>query len=390
MTAINRFSPQRLKENYYVNRYLRKILFIIIISALILAIVQTAAATGETFITTAGVNLRSAASTDSNIVTTIPSGSSVTLISHDPAGWSRVRINGSEGFVRSEFLTFPSSRAPLTFTTTAGVNLRASASTNAEILRTINIGIDVEVNTHDPAGWSRVRINGSEGFVSSEFLMRSVNAGAAAQTASTPAAVQSVVTIQSSSGVNFRTAPSTDATIIRVLDSGTSVEVLGTAANASDWSSVRVNGTTGYIRTDVLTAGPRNVELLTMDQVRSLIPINQDITLTDVRTGRQFNIRAFSLGRHADVETSTQRDTDIKFDIRGGTWSWAARPVWVHLGGRTIAASINGMPHDVDFIAGNGMNGHLCLHFHGTITNNQRYQADLRNAIAEAYAAGQR
>jgi len=383
-----------------VNRYLRKILFIIIISILAFALVQTATATTETFITTAGINLRSSASTNANVVTTIPQGYNVTLISNDPAGWSRVRINGTEGFVSSEFLTFPAARAPLTFRTTAGVNLRSAANTNAEVLRTISIGTDIEVLTHDPAGWSRVRINGTEGFVSSEFLLRPVAATPPATTAqtaaapaaatATPAPAQSVVIIQTSSGVNFRSGPSTNANVIRVLDRGTSVEVLGTAANAGDWSSVRINGTTGYIRTDVLHSGPRNVELLTMDQVRSLIPINRDITLTDVRTGRQFNIRAFSLGRHADVETSTQRDTDIKFDIRGGRWSWAARPVWVHLGDRTIAASINGMPHDVDFIPGNGMNGHLCLHFHGTVTNNQRYQADLRNAIAEAYAAGQR
>ena len=373
-----------------MNRYLRKILFVIIISTLVLALAQIAtAASGETFITTEGVNLRSAASTDASVVTTIPAGSSVTLVNHDPAGWSRVRINGTEGFIRSDFVTFPAARAPLTFRTTVGVNLRAAASTGAEILRTINTGSDVEVVTHDPAGWSRVRVNGSEGFVSSEFLMRPV-AAAAQQTANTPAAAQSVVTIQTSSGVNFRSNPSTDANIIRVLDSGTRVELIGTAASSSEWSSVRVNGTNGYIRTDVLTSGPRNVELLTMDQVRSLIPINRDITLTDVRTGRQFNIRAFSLGRHADVETSTQRDTDIKFQTRDGRWSCAARPVWVHLGDRVIAASINGMPHDVDFIPGNGMNGHLCLHFHGTVTNNQRYQADLRNAIAEAYAAGGR
>jgi hypothetical protein len=33
------------------------------------------------------------------------------------------------------------------------------------------------------------------------------------------------------------------------------------------------------------------------------------------------------------------------------------------------------------------MNGHLCLHFGGTVTNNKSYQQDLRNAVQEAFNA---
>ncbi|MCL2201958.1 MAG: SH3 domain-containing protein [Oscillospiraceae bacterium] len=383
-----------------MNRLFRKIAFIIIASILVFAFVQTAAASNaaENFVTTAGVNVRESASTNATVLRTVSAGHAVTVVTHDPAGWSRVRVNGVEGFISSEFLTI--SAASVTFRTTAGVNLRASASTGADVVRTINVGTNVEVLTHNPCpndGWSRVRLEGSEGFVSSEFLQFVGNGGSQPAAASAaPQAAQSTQTLLTVSTVRLRTGPTTDADIIRVLNPNTSVEV--TRAGSSGWSAVRVNGTQGYIRSDLLSeagavgasVGSRGVELLTMAQVRPLLRTNVDVPLTDVRTGRQFNIRIFSMGGHADVETSTRADTDIKFSIRGGRWSWAARPVWVHLGDRTIAASINGMPHDVDFIAGNGMNGHLCLHFHNTVANNQRYQADLRSAVMEAYNAGRR
>jgi len=137
-----------------------------------------------------------------------------------------------------------------------------------------------------------------------------------------------------------------------------------------------------------LGEGGGNVELLTWAQARRLIQNGVTMRVVDVRTGLAFNIKAFSTGGHADVEPVTQADTDIIFRTRDSRWSWAARPVWVTIGGRTIAASINGMPHAGSTISGNGMDGHLCLHFWGTITNNKSYERDLNNAVMEAFNAG--
>lgn len=374
------------KEFLLVNRYIKKLLFVIVFSSLVFVMTQTATtATTVSFITTTGVNLRSAPSTDANIITTVGTGTNVTLIDHDPAGWSRVRVNGTEGSISSEFLTFPSTNSPVTFRTTSGVNMRSAPNIDASVVRVINTGTDVEVISHDPAGWSNVRVNDTTGFVRSDFLM--MPASGVQQGSDIPTASQTVTTLQTTSGVNFRSAPSTDANIITVLNSGTRVQVHGSIVDG--WYAVHHNGEAGFISAEFLTVtAGRNVELLTMAEVAPLLRTGVDLRLTDVRTGRTFNVRPFSLGRHADVDTSSREDTDIKFNLRNGTWSWAARPVWVHIGDRTIAASINGMPHGGSVVSGNGVSGHFCLHFHGTITNNQRYQTDLRNAIAEAYSAG--
>jgi hypothetical protein len=109
--------------------------------------------------------------------------------------------------------------------------------------------------------------------------------------------------------------------------------------------------------------------------------------IVDVRTGITFRLQCFSRGGHADVEPVTRADTEAILRSRNGVWAWAPRPVWVTIGNRTIAAALNGMPHAGSTIHDNGMNGHLCLHFGGTVANSPTYQRDLRNAVMEAWNA---
>jgi len=137
----------------------------------------------------------------------------------------------------------------------------------------------------------------------------------------------------------------------------------------------------------LLGVGGIRVESIDWAQARTLIPINVNLSITDVRTGIRFQLRGFSRSGHMDVEPPTRADTEAILRTRGGVWAWAPRPVWVTTGGRTFAAALNGMPHDVSTIRDNGMNGHLCLHFGDTVTNSKSYQQNLRNAVAEAFNA---
>jgi len=335
------------------------------------------------FRTTSGVNLRSGPSTDDSVIRTVDTGVSVEMINHDPADWSRVRINGSTGYIRSDFLAIPSGTTA-NFRTTAGVNMRTGPSTDADVLRAVNYGTAVEVLRHDPDGWSNVRQNGSTGYIRSDFL------AFAGQNAAPVAQAQTPSIFRTTTGVNFRSSPSTDADIIRVLNTGTTVEVL--MQRQDGWSNVRQNGSTGYVMSEFLTAGAGNVEFLEWSIARTIIRNGVPMRVVDVRTGISFYLQSFSIGGygiggHADVEPPTQADTDAILRSRNGVWAWAPRPVWVTIGDRTIAAALNGMPHDVSTISGNGMNGHLCLHFYGTRTRSQTYQRDLNNAVREAWNA---
>ena len=353
----------------------------IILSCLAFVVMQTAMA-ADTLVTNDSVNFRSGASTDSEVIRTLSPGISVEVLEHNPAGWSKVRSNGTVGYVKSEFLTIPSGSGGVTFRTTDGVNFRKTPSIDGEVISAINLGTNVEVIEHNPSGWSKVRINGDIGYIKSEFLTLPVSgsqgSGASSQTPDT---------LKTVDGVNFRAAPSLEANIISTLNVNSTVQVLDRDPNG--WTKVMANGDVGYIRSDLLSVTGRNVELLDYSVVRSIIKCGVVIPVIDVRTGRTYNIKCFSVGDHADVEPVTRADTDTIFDIRGGVWSWDARPVWVVIGDHLIAASIHGMPHDVSTIPDNGMNGHLCLHFLGSTTSSTSvsYKQDLQNAVQEAWNA---
>ena len=332
--------------------------------------------------TTTNVNFRMEPSTSASIIRTLARDTSVEVLENQSNGWSRIRHSGTVGFVDSNFLTDAAQASGngngngsgTTLRTTGGVNLRASASTTANVIRILDRGTSVELTEAQSNGWSRVRHNGSEGFIRSDLL--------------TDGPVEATTTLRTNGTVNLRAGPSTDSARLDRLGPGTPVEVI--SANSNGWSSVRVAGQEGFIRSDLLSVsggGGGRVELLTWQEARPHIPMRTDMRVVDVRTGITFNLRAFSLGGHADVEPPTRADTEAISRSRNGVWAWAPRPVWVTIGDRTFAAALNGMPHGGSTISGNGMDGHLCLHFAGTVTRSQSYQRALRAAVQEAFDA---
>ena len=109
----------------------------------------------------------------------------------------------------------------------------------------------------------------------------------------------------------------------------------------------------------------------------------------DVQTGLSFNIRRFGGKFHADSEPLTPDDTAVMKTIYGGEWSWDRRAIWVKIGDRYIAASMNGMPHMVDPTPSNNFDGHFCVHFlnskvHATSNACQRHQERVMEAFTNA------
>jgi len=207
--------------------------------------------------------------------------------------------------------------------------------------------------------------------------------------------------------LRLRTSPSLDATVIRTVQSGSRVRVYN--QHDGEWFHVSHNGTAGYMNSEFLnpilqtsfevdrpydvSINASGVELLDWDTVRHNIVITgEHLHVTDVRTGITFWMTAFSQGNHADVIPLTREDTEAIRRAFGGRWSWEPRAVWVTTpDGRTIAASINGMPHAGTPNRENGMNGHICMHFLGSRTHNgnRSHERDHQNRIQEAFNAGQ-
>jgi len=90
--------------------------------------------------------------------------------------------------------------------------------------------------------------------------------------------------------------------------------------------------------------------------------------VTDLYTGKTFNMKRTGGTYHADSEPVSETDAETIRSIWGG-WSWDRRAVIVEIEGMRIAASMHGMPHAFDRVANNGMQGHVCIHFYKSRTH---------------------
>jgi uncharacterized protein YgiM (DUF1202 family) len=336
----------------------------------------------ESYVTSGKVNLRSEGSLDAPVLQTLEGGVAVDVLEYDPAGWSKVAVDGVNGYIKSEYLVPQGVAASEPYTATDRVNFRTEPSLGGSVIARLEAGTAVDVMNYIPGGWSQVCINGTAGYIKSEYL---VPAGSEPAETPEPSSERFITT----DTVNFRSEPSTEAAVIKTLNAGTAVNIL--EYDPAGWSMAGVGEETGYIKSEFLAnvKDGEGVELLEWSAVKGIIVLNVPIPVVDVRTGVTYTIQCFSKGSHADVETLTTADTEILKGLYGGSWSWSPRPVWVTIAGRTVAASINGMPHGGGVIAGNGMDGQICLHFLGSKTHNGNtsFEQSHQNGVWEAWNA---
>lgn len=97
-------------------------------------------------------------------------------------------------------------------------------------------------------------------------------------------------------------------------------------------------------------------------EAQYVMPIGKTFKVTDFATGKSFMVKRTIGANHADCETVTTKDSAIAKGIWKG-FSWKERPVIIEVDDRKIAASMSFMPHDIEFIKDNGINGHFDIHF---------------------------
>ena len=101
---------------------------------------------------------------------------------------------------------------------------------------------------------------------------------------------------------------------------------------------------------------------------KNTIPKGATFQVKDCRTGKVFTVRRWSGYNHIDAEPLTASDTKTLKSIYGH-WTWRRRPILVKYNGHVYAASMNGMPHGTSTISNNNFDGHFCIHFYGSKTH---------------------
>lgn len=410
--------------------------------------IKTTAASG-TVKTSDNAVLREQPNTGAAKIDIYRSGTAVTLLKQS-SDWYQVRVNDggrtgwmhesvlpvggsapgataatSRGATESAAATAAAPAAAKLGTTTASenVHLRAKASTSGTSLGVVNSGTTVAVNSLAD-GWANVTVNGKTGYIRSDFLgtITGAASGTDLKKGDANASVKDLQSALSKLGYLSDAADgkfgSDTYSAVRQYQSDNGMErtgvvsreLLARVVTESQTMPVIPETTTPPVAEEppadlpvgrvievadepaapstTATAPNSSVEKITWSTAKGLIPEHQDLSVLDIRTGKTYVIRAFSLGNHADVETATSSDTAALKSTYGGKWSWDPRPVLVTFNGKTYAAAINGMPHGGDTIGSNGMSGQICLHFKGSTTHNgnRSYESDFQDAVSEAWS----
>lgn len=204
------------------------------------------------------LNLRSEASENSSILTTIPKGTSIKLYSTIYDGWYSTSYNGKNGYVKAEYISFSDSSSTPSATYDTNIleyygpgvvatekdplNVRSEPSTNASVVTTIprHTTIDLYMTTYD--GWYYTIYNGKSGYVSSQYISNVVPAD--------DVQISSTAYINTKSDpLNLRKSASTSGAVITTIPKGTAVTVI---EYGDSWCYVEWNGYKGYASTDYL------------------------------------------------------------------------------------------------------------------------------------------
>ena len=133
------------------------------------------------YATTANLNMRSGASTKHKVLTVIPKGKQVTLISKHGT-WYKINYSSKTGYVSSQFLKQVTTITPKpsesnqqttnpaeNYATTANLNMRSGASTKHKVLTVIPKGKQVTIISKHGT-WYKINYSSKTGYVSSQYL----------------------------------------------------------------------------------------------------------------------------------------------------------------------------------------------------------------------------
>lgn len=208
------------------------------------------------------LNLRKEPSKGAAVLGQYPTGTWVEVLE---AGidWSRVSVDGKEGYMMSQYLTTGNTGAAATMyvrTNTRGLNLRKEPDDSAAIITSYPRGTKVTVLARGTT-WHKVSVEGTVGYMSAKWLSAQ-KPGALNGSSSTEKKTGVVSNPRDTQVLFLRESASTASKAIGQYKNGKVVQILG---SENGFYKVQVDGKTGYMMSKYITVAENSVSATLMN-----------------------------------------------------------------------------------------------------------------------------
>ena len=223
------------------------------------------------------VNVRTGAGTDQSRVTSLNSGTAVTIVGEEKDGsgatWYKINYAGGSGYMHSDYITVNgdnnnnnnnSGYEKKDGTVNANsVNVRGGAGTGNSIVGNLSSGAAVTIvgEKKDSSGvvWYKIEYDGGSGYMHSDYI--TVGSGNGGNSNGSGSGNYPMEGIEGKEGVinaalvNVRSGANSDAEVMNTLKSGVSVLIESAEQDASGiiWYKVAFAGTSGYVMAEFVS-----------------------------------------------------------------------------------------------------------------------------------------
>lgn len=235
-----------------------------------LTVSASAMAYGVGTVTGDSLRLRESAGTDSNILDTAAQGAAVVVLEDQANGWYRVGMDGLIGYMSADYLSV-STQADADLgtgvpnTDGASLNMRSGPGTDYSKVASIPADAVLTITGLDN-GWYKIVYNGTEGYVSSDYVTLS---GSHTET------VLTGILNTDGASLNMRSGPGTGYSKVASIPGHAVLTITG---EENGWYKTSYAGSEGYVSSDYVVI---------TDSV-SATAVNSDLAAQVIAYARQF------------------------------------------------------------------------------------------------------
>lgn len=195
------------------------------------------------YVTGSGVNIRIAPGTEYDVVANLSRGTELKRTGSTSNGWSRVTYDGETAYISNSYVSTDKpdpvvSEKSGTVVVKKDANLRKGPGTEYDVVKTVDAEKELECTGVSDNGWTRVKIDGEELYISSSLVEEKVSV------------TEKDGTVILTANANLRKGPGTGYDVIATEEKGTELERTGETANS--WVRVKYNGADAFVHHSLL------------------------------------------------------------------------------------------------------------------------------------------